>query len=163
MPDGHFKFLRVRKVLCVAGLVLCTAGAPAQSLFFTNGVHTWLSLTNTSVTMSNRCELRITDANNPISGCVIHLNSPDAFFVLQNVRPSAVVASYLSQLRVNGTTAVADNNCRVVQYGVGAAVISHAASLRPLQVFEGPHFTGVSTALSQYVYYRGVDLAAFNA
>src|SRR5215207_9991278 len=152
MPDGHFKFRRVRKAICAAALVLCTAGAPAQSLFVTNGVHTWPSLTNTTVTMSNRCELRVTDANNPIPGSVIHLNSPDAFFVLQNVRPSAVVASYLSQLRVNGTTAVADNNCRVVQYGVGAAVIPHAASFRPLQVFGGPHFTSISTALSQYVY-----------
>ena len=150
MPDGHFKFRRVRKVLCVAGFVLFTASAPAQSLFFTNGVQTWLSLTNTTVTMSNRCELRITDANNPIPGCVIHLNSPDAFFVLQNVRPSVVAASYLSQLRVNGVPAVADNNCRVVQYGVGAVVIPHAASFQPFQVFEG-------AAL-----YRHIDVARTN-
>jgi autotransporter-associated beta strand protein len=162
MAEVHFKLRRVHRAI-FAGFVFLAVSVPAQSLLLTNGVHTRFSITNTTITMSNYCELRVTDANNPIPGCFIHLNSPDAFFVLQNVRPSAVVANYLSQLRVNGAPAVADSNCRVVQYGVGAAVIPHAASFRPLQVFGGPHFTGISTGLNQYVYYRGVDLGPFNA
>ena len=114
--------------------------------------------------MSNRCELRVTGATNPIPGCVIHLNSRDSFFVLQNIEPSSVVAGYLSQLRVNGALAVDDSNCRVVQYGgAGAIVIPHAPSFQPLQVFTGPHFTDRSAFLGQYVYYRGTALGTLNA
>jgi len=62
--------------------------------------------------------------------------------VLQNIKPSVVVSTYLSQFRINGAVAVADSNCRVVQYGaLGAVVIAHAPSFQPLQVFSQPHFT----------------------
>ncbi len=135
----------------------------AQSLVITNGVQTYSSLTNTTVTMSNHCELRVADPSAPITGCLINLDSTDAFFVLQNVPPSAVVGTYLSQVRISGAAAVADSNCRVVQYGAGAVIVPHPASFQPLQVFSGPHFTGTSASLSQYVYYKGTGLGAMNA
>src|SRR5688572_8954152 len=98
----------------------------AQTIVITNGVRTFAGLTNTTVFMSNRCELRVTGATNPIPGCIIHLNSRDSFLVLENIEPSGVVASHLSQFRVNGAVAAADSNCRVVQYGgAGAIVIPH--------------------------------------
>ena len=134
-----------------------------QTLVITNGVQTYTALTNTTVAMSNRCELRITAGTSPIPGCLIHLNSTDAFFVMQNIRPSVVMASYLPQVRINGATAVADSNCRVVQYGVGTVVVPHGPSFQPLQVFSGPHFTGTSASLSQYVYYKGTALGTLNA
>src|SRR5687768_17439678 len=137
--------------------------ASAQTLVITNGVQSYFALTNTTVTMSNRCELRLRGTTNAMPGCLIHLNSVDSFFVLQNVRPSVVVASHLSQMRVNGAAAVADNNCRVVQYGVGAVVIPQAPSFQPLQAFSGPHFTGAALLLGQNVYYRGTGLGAMNA
>jgi autotransporter-associated beta strand protein len=143
--------------------LLFAVGVSAQTLIITNGVHTYAALTNTTVMMSNRCELRMTNPINPLPGSTVHLNSVDSFFVLQNVRPSVVVSSYLPQVRVNGTAAVADSNCRVVQYGFGTVVIPHAPSFQPLQVFGGPHFTGAATSLNQYVYYEGTDLGAFNA
>jgi len=59
--------------------------------------------------MSNRCELRITASSSPLPGCLINLNSADAFFVMQNIAPSVVVAGYLSQVRVNGAAAVVDS------------------------------------------------------
>lgn len=71
-------------------------------LVITNGVQTYATLTSTTVTMSNRCELRVTGTNNPIAGSVINWNSPDAWFLLPNLRPAAVSASYLSQVFVNG-------------------------------------------------------------
>src|SRR5213082_2804851 len=90
----------------VASGLLLPGIAEAQTLTITNGVQTYSSLINTTVTLSNRCELRITDTNSPISGSLINLNSADSFFVMQNIRPSVVVASYLSQVRVNGASAV---------------------------------------------------------
>src|SRR2546427_1388280 len=107
----------LRSSLMVAGGWLLTLGAEAQTLTITNGVQIYGSLINTTVTLSNRCELRITDTNSPISGSLINLNSADSFFVMQNIRPSVVAATYLAQVRVSGAAAVADSNCRVVQYG----------------------------------------------
>ena len=43
------------------GLLFLPFAAPAQLLVVTNGVQTFSALTNTTVVMSNRCELRITD------------------------------------------------------------------------------------------------------
>jgi len=150
-------------MLLLALLAMWPRLAAAQTLSLTNGVRIYGSLTNTTVTMTGRSELRITATTSPIPGCLIHLNSADSYFVLQNLQPSTVVASYLSQVRVNGAVAVADSNCRVVQYGIGTVVIPHAPSFQPLQVFSGPHFTGASSSLSQYNYYRGASLGALNA
>ena len=149
--------------LVLALLVLSPRSVGAQSLAITNGVEIYAALTNTTVTMSGRCELRVTAANSPIPGCIINLNSGDAWFLLPNIKPSTVVASYLGQVRVNGAVAVADGNCRIVQYGGGAVVIPQSPSLQPLQVFSGPHFTGTSSSLSQYVYNKGAGLGALNA
>jgi len=155
----------MKKLFWLAVTALAAFAAPAQTLTLTNGTHTFATLTNGSiVTLSNRCEVRITGTSNPIPAATIHLNSVDAYFVMQNIKPSVVVSTYLAQFRINGAVAVADNNCRVVQYGaLGAVVIPHNASFQPLQVFSQPHFTGVSNNLSRYLYYRGTGLGALNA
>ncbi len=155
--------LRTFGLTCLAFVTLSSV-AQAQTLVITNGVQSYATLVSTTVVMSNHCELRVTDAANPIPGCLVNLNSSDAFFVLPNVEPSALVSTYLSQVRINGAVAVADSNCRVVQYGaLGAVVVPHAPSFQPLQVFTGPHFTGTSNTLSQYVYHKGTGLGAQNA
>ena len=163
----------IKLIASVRATLLCLFAASAafpfvvgaQSFTLTNGVATYATLTNGSVvTLSNQCELRITGATTPITGCLIHLNSTDAYFVMQNIRPSVVVSSYLTQLRINGAVAVADVNCRVVQYGgAGTIVLPHSSTFQPLQVFSGPHFTGTSNNLSHYVYYKGTGLGAMNA
>jgi autotransporter-associated beta strand protein len=157
-------FLR-QNLLRLGALMLwvTTPGLSAQTLVFTNGVQTYATLTDTTVIMSNRCELRVTAAGTPISGCLINLNSTDSYLVLENIKPSAVVAGYMSQIRINGTVALADNNCRVVQYGAGTIVVPHAGGFQPLQVFSAPHFAGNFTSLSRYVYYRGAGLGAMDA
>ncbi len=148
-------------------LLIAFSGAPilafAQTIVLTNGVQTYSALTNTTVIMSNRCELRVTASDGPLSGCIINLNSPDSFFALLNIRPSIAVASYLSQVRVNGAAAMPDTNCRVVEYGLGSIVLPQAPSFQPLQAFSEPHFTGTSATYSQNVYYKGASLGALNA
>jgi len=127
--------------------------ATAQSLTITNGIQTYTGLTNTTVTMTGRAELRVTATNNPIPGSLIHLNSPDAWLFLPGIRPSVVASTYLSQVRVNGANAVSGGNVRIVEYAMGAVVIPHAPGFQPLQVFSGANFTGASNFLSQYTAY----------
>lgn len=144
-------------------ILLFFAGAlalAAQTIVITNGVAAYTSLSGATVTMSNRCELRLT-APNPLADSVIHLNSSDVSVILQNVKPSIAV-NYLPQLRINGAPATL-SNCRVTQYaGAGSIILPHTPSFQPLAVFAGPHFTGSSISLRQYVYYRGSTLGALD-
>ena len=95
-------------------------------------------------------------------GCLINLNSADAWFYLPNIRPSAVAATYLSQIKVNGANAVSDSNVRVAQYDQGTVVIPHTASYQALQVFSQPNFLGASNTYSLYSYYTDTGLGVQN-
>jgi autotransporter-associated beta strand protein len=148
--------------LILTALILGPLMAAGQALNITNGVQIYISLTNTTVTMSNRCELRVMATNNPIPGCTINLNSSNAWFLLSNIRPSAVSTGYLSQVFVNGAAAVAGSNCRVDPYAMGTVIIPHAPSFTPLQIFSGPNFIGASMQLGLYTYYTGAALGALN-
>ena len=133
---------------------LIPLGAVSQTLTMTNGIQNYTALTNTTVTMTGRCELRVTAATNPIPGCIINLNSSDAWFFLPNIRPSIVSASYLSQVKVSGVTAVAGSNCRLDQYANGSVIIPQAPAFTPLQVFSGQNFLGASAQFGLYTYYN---------
>jgi hypothetical protein len=135
---------------------------PAQTLTLTNGIQTYAALTNTTVMMTGPAELHLTSTNAPLSGCLVHLNSPSAWCFLEGVKPSAVISTYLTQFRVNGVNATVDSNVRVAQYAQGSVLIPHAPSFQPLQVFSGPNFTGASNSLSLYTSYTDSGLGALN-
>lgn len=140
---------------------ICSLAACAQTRVLEGGTHTYPGLTNVTVVVTGRCELRLTSGVQPLVGSVVHLDSPDAYLVFTALRPSAVGAGLLSQIRIAGAGAVVNSNCRVVPYGDGAVVVPHGSSFRPLEVFTGPHFTGASTSLTFYVHHRGPGLGAF--
>lgn len=138
--------------------------APAQTINLVSGVQKYASLTSTTVNLSGKCELWVTSASAPLSGCTINLNSADAWLFLPGVKPSTVASTYLGQVRVSGAAAVADSNVRVVQYGQGGAiVIPHAASFQPLTVFSEPEFGGTATSYGQWTYYTGSGLGSFSS
>src|SRR5690349_10634077 len=131
----NFRFLKF-SIVATAILTGILQMAVAQTLTITNGVQKYASLTSTTVTMTGKCELWVTNSSAPLSGCTINLNSIDAWLFLPGVKPSVAASTYLSQLRVNGAGAVADSNVRVVQYGQnGAIVIPHSSTFQPLTVF----------------------------
>jgi hypothetical protein len=118
--------------------------AGAQTVALTNGVQKYASLTGTTLIMSNKCELWVTNLN-PLSGCTINLNSIDAWLFLPNVKPSVTASTYLGQVQVSGGAAGADSNVRVVQFGQnGAVMIPQASTFRPLTVFTGAQFGGTA-------------------
>jgi autotransporter-associated beta strand protein len=154
----HIEAMKARIVFPIvlfAMFTVATAGT-AQTLVITNGVQKYASLTSATVTMSNRCELWVTNSTTPLSGCTINLNSIDTWLFLTGVKPSVVASTYLSQIKITNGAAMADTNCRVVQYGQnGAVVIPQASSFQPLTVFTGAEFTGTATSYSQWNYYTG--------
>jgi len=87
------------------------------------------------------------------------LNSIDSWLFLPAVKPSLAATNYLGQVKISGAVAVADSNCRVVQYGQnGAVVIPQASSFQPLTVFTGAQFAGTATPYSQWIYYTGAGM-----
>jgi autotransporter-associated beta strand protein len=138
--------------------------ADAQALTISAGVQKYGSLTGTTVNMSGRCELWVTNSSTPLSGCTINLNSIDAWLFLPGIKPSVVASTYLGQVRVSGAGAVADSNVRVVQYGQsGAVIIPQPATFQPLAVFQEPQFGGASTPYSQWTYYTGGGVGSFSS
>jgi autotransporter-associated beta strand protein len=137
--------------------MIISQAAVAQTLTITNGVQKYASLTSTTVTMTGKCELWVTNSSTPLSGCIVNLNSIDAWLFVPGVKPSVVISTYLSQVRVNGAGAVANSNVRVVQYGqYGAIVIPQGSTFQPLTVFTGPQFSGTARQYSQWIYYTGI-------
>jgi autotransporter-associated beta strand protein len=150
------------RALLVWALFLAPLEVEAQTLSLTNGIQTYTALTNTTVTMTGRCELHLTTTNNPIPGCVINLNSPDAWLFLPGIGPSSVSANYLSQVLVNGAAAAAGSNCRLDQYLMGSVIIPQSPSYTPLQIFGGPNFVGPSAQLGLYSYYTNTVLGGLD-
>jgi autotransporter-associated beta strand protein len=101
----------------------------------------------------------VTNSTTPLSGCTINLNSIDAWLFLTGVKPSMVASTYLGQIKINNAGAVADSNCRVVQYGQnGAVVIPQPSSFQPLTVFTEAEFMGAATQYGQWTYYTGAGI-----
>lgn len=125
-----------------------------------DAVRTFIGLTNTTVTLSGRAELRVTGSGDPLPGSVVHLNSPDAWLLLTGISPSTANSAFLGRVRVNGAGAALNGNVRVVQYAQGAVIIPQGADFAPLEVFDGRHFTGPSRQLDQFVKYDDAQLGA---
>lgn len=144
-------------------VVVGSGHARAQTVTFASGVRTFAGLTNLDVTVTERCELRLTGTPDPIPSSVIRLGSPEACVVFAGLKPSAVVGSVLGRVRIGDAVAVAEANCRVVAYGgAGTIVLPHSPTFEPLHLFRGPHFTGPSAGLRRSVAYRGAGLGAMN-
>ena len=150
----------VKRKGLLAALALFSAAAIAQSLDVHDGVKTFSGLTNTTVTMTGRAELRIAGTGDPLPGSVVHLNSKDAWLLLTGLRPSQAVA-LLGRLRVNGANAVRDENVRLVQFGPGAVVIPQGPNFKPLEIFQERYFAGPSKRLTQFTHYGDAGLAAW--
>ncbi len=152
----------VKEGVALAFLLLLPLIAKGEILNITDDIQTYSSLSDTTVNMSGQSELHITGGTNPIPGCQINLNSSDSWFFLEQIKPSVVVSTYLSQIQVDGSPAVLNSNVCVVQYVSGAVVISHSPSYTPLQIYSDFHFGGSSMSLGLYTYYRSVALGALN-
>jgi hypothetical protein len=160
-----FRYLFARGRSCSQTLLvlLVPLSAHAQTLHIQDSVRTYATFSNTTVTMTGRAELRITGSGDPIPGCVIHLNSPDAWLLMVNISPSQVSSTFLGRVRVNGADAVHDLNCRVVQYAQGTVVIPHGPAFAPLEIFEGRYFTRPSRRLNAFVEYDDGSLGVMTS
>lgn len=146
--------------LLLAAFLHSWLAATAQTLDIHDTVRTYATLSDTTVMLSGRAELRITGTGDPIPGCIVHLNAPDAWILLTQVPPSQAASGLLSRVRVHGANAVLDTNVRVVQYGQGAVVIPHAPDFAALEVFQNRYFAGPLRRLNPFTHYDAAELGA---
>jgi len=139
---------------------LVWGSAAANTLTLHDRSLTLDSLADTTVTMSGRSELHLTGSGDPLAGCVIHLNSPDAWLFLRETRPFTFNGSFLGRVRVNGASASTATNVRVVQHGLGTVVIPHGPLIQPLTIHGERRFSGNSTSLPLHTYHNNSNLGA---
>lgn len=90
----------------------------------------------------------------PMGDCQIQINHDDAWLILENVRPSATVNTYLKNITIHGEPAKNGSNCRVVIYLDGAVVIpQNQSTYLPFIGFEQPQCAGDS-----YPFYTGANV-----
>jgi autotransporter-associated beta strand protein len=143
------------RAICITYWLFIASSLFAQTLTVADDTKTVPSLTpGTVATLTGRSELHVTGTGDPIASATINLNSVDAWFFLDNIRPASVTSTFLPRIKVSGASAVSGTNVRVVEYGMGTVVIPHPPSFQPLQVYSGPCFTGNSVNLSLNTYYN---------
>lgn len=136
------------------------SSAVASALTIDNRTVTLETLTNTTVTMTERSELIVTGTGDPLPGCIIHLNSPDAWLFLREIRPFTVNGSFLGKIRVNGANASTSTNVRVVQHGMGTVVIPQGPAFTPLSIHSERRFGGNTMSLPLHTYHNNSNLGS---
>ena len=78
-----------------------------------------------------------------------YINIPSASMehstiIFKSIKPSVVKSTWLSYVRINGTTASDGTNCQVKMYGAGTIIMPYSSSFQPLTCYTGTDFTGSS-------------------
>ena len=147
-------------IIAGAGLHMSPAFAQSGTLSVHDETRVMGVLANTTATVTGRAELRLTGSGDPFPGSVVHLNSSDAWLVLSEVRPFTFQGSFLQRVRVNGAPADPAVNVRLVQHGLGTAVVPHGPAVRPLTIHTERRFGGQSLDLPIHAYHTNTSLGA---
>ena len=76
------------------------------------------------------------------SGVVNIVNLDHAVVRISNVKPSRVISSWMSHIKINGTTAKNDVNCQVKLYNNGAIIFPYGRTFRPLTCYTEQNYKG---------------------
>lgn len=110
---------------------------------FTKNTETTVTSCSGNVTLSTAVDYVITASSNALTGS-INITNQKAVVVFQNVKPSAVISTYLSKIKIGGAAASNGSNCRVEIYRHGAIVLPYSNGSQPLTVYDGLNLGGSS-------------------
>lgn len=96
-----------------------------------------------SLTLSEAVDYHITASEECIAAdATIDLTNEDAWLFFDNVRPTEVKSKWLSKIKVNGQSVIAQQTAWVNIYMHGAVVIPHAKNFTPLTIYTGEAYGG---------------------
>ena len=97
----------------------------------------------TAVTVAVAVDYHITSAEPFGSSGNVNITHADGVVIFDAVKPSTIMSSYLSKIKINGVAAVNDENCRIGLYRNGTIVYPHVNSkYNPLTVYTQKNFAG---------------------
>lgn len=101
-----------------------------------------------TVTLSTDVDYIITSAT-PFSGtdAIVNITNTDhAVLILDAVRPSKAISSWLKYVQINGQKAVNNTNCQVKIYNLGCIILPYpdGDNFKPLTVYSEKNFEGES-------------------
>ncbi len=130
----------MRRISIILGLI-----ALSCSIFAANKVTT-VNQVSEPVTLMDNIDYVISSTTPFAEGGMVNITNTDhAVLILQNIKPSAVLASWLGKyVQINGEKAVNNSNCQVKMYAQGAIIMPYGKNFRPLTVYSEKKFQGES-------------------
>lgn len=103
-------------------------------------------------------DLHITSPSAPFADAeaTVSLEHEDAWLFFDNIKPTTVKNSYLSQVLVNGVSFQEGTNGRVARYAHGTVVMPYGNSFKPLTVYSDNDFVGDSKQYSCFTYHNNL-------
>ncbi len=132
--------MHINKLFLLLFLSTCLTARAANT-------KTSVSQVSSAVTLTADVDYVVTGETPFVSGGSVNiLNTEHAVLIVEKVKPSKVIASFLgSYVKINGQTAQNGVNCQVRLYGTrGSMVLPYASTDKPLTVYSEQNFGGES-------------------
>lgn len=97
-----------------------------------------------TVNITNAVDYKITGSTPFTTTGSVNIMNDDAVVIFTGLRPSAVISSWLTFVKINGTAAVNGTNCQVKIYGDGTIILPYGNTFNPLTVYKGNEWKGAS-------------------
>ncbi len=136
-------FLRKFRKSLVALTLLSAVSMPSWAV----NTKTTVQQVSTAVTLADDVDYIITGATPFVSGGEVNItNTEHAVIILDAVKPSRAISSWLRYIKINGEQAVNNRNCMVKLYNLGAIILPYAGgnNFKPLTVYSEKNFEGES-------------------
>lgn len=148
-------------ILAVILVNLNISSALSTTIVINNQVVTINSLSDQNYEISDNAELHVSNPTLGTTG-IIDLKSESGWLFLDHVLPSEAIASYLTNIRVNGQSAVNKTNVKVTNYLRGCVIMAHSSTYEALTIYKDENYGGDQMKLSPYTYYRKAQLGTFD-
>lgn len=134
-------------------------GGPQQPVTVTGSTASFLPTFNTNFIVPGKTDLHLTGEYTPLINSTVELNAEDAWLFFDNIKPSDVVANWLSKVTINGVPASGNPDVRVAIYKNGTVVIPYGkqTNTKALEVFTGANLTGNTKAFEIETYHNSLD------
>ncbi len=137
----------MKHILSIIALLLAAA-IPGRTANISQSV----TQVATAVALTTDVDYHITSTDPfTTTGSIDIQNTDHAVIIFDNIRPSKVISSYLTFIKINGEAAVSEQNCQVRLYNLGAIVYPYgkegraSTSFHPLAVFSEQDCQGDSS------------------
>ncbi|MDP4276232.1 MAG: glycosyl hydrolase [Bacteroidota bacterium] len=136
-----------KKFVAITFIFVVSFELPAKNVL------TVTNLTNEQLVLDGNKELHLTASSNIFTNSSINLTSENAWLFFDQVKPSVVISSYQSNIKINSANLIPDVNARVCSYINGTVIVPHPAGFSPLIGYTEKNFAGTPVTFTTEVYY----------